>query len=241
MKKVIILAISVFFTLCLNASETFKEYTTTIISTSGDTATVKNSKDVTIGASGVVIHNFDKAHSSIVARAIVIAKDSETLKIRFERFDDLVQKALPVPAILPKTGDKVILNHLYDRAIAIAPNYQTYKEITGKHKEIQWVHPDIFASQLFIENIPDPGREEFGKICKKNEASLIYFAIGSNGYFTDCNSFEVVATESISTSIKKVKLPFYTRIKKIESPLFGVLGKSEIENYNNYYNKLINK
>ena len=46
--------------------------------------------------------------------------------MRFEVFDALEQKALPLPGILPKSGDELVLNYLYDRSLIVAPNKEIY-------------------------------------------------------------------------------------------------------------------
>jgi len=125
-----------------------------IINSSQRTATIKDI-DVPVGSSGIVIHYFDKEHSTVVARAELIKKN----KIAYRLFDTLKQENLPTPKILPKNGDKVILNYLYDRGLIIAPNYKTYKNIINNYNEIEWLHPDLFAAELSREKNPAPTKK----------------------------------------------------------------------------------
>ncbi len=235
MKKVFFSIFLVSLTL-LNAK--FLEYKAEIISIEGSIATIKNSPNVKIGSSGVVIHNYSNKHSTIVAKAIAIDKDSNYIKIKFLKFSDLQQDVLPVPVILPSVGDTVILNYLYNHALAITPNFKTYKEVIAKHKDINWLHPDLFAAKLFTDSNPSPNREDFQNICKDYSFALLYFAIDHNGYFVDCNSFKILNHENLDTKEDKFILPFYSRIKDIDTSLFN-FGKSKIENYNNYYKMLL--
>ncbi len=227
----------IFMSLNLNANSLFKEHKTKIISIDNNIATIKNFSDVKIGSSGVVIHNFDKKHSTIVAKAIVIDKNSDTATIRFVPFRDLKQDVLPVPKILPQIGDTAILNYLYNYALPITPNYQTYKIINKKHKNIKWLHPDLFAAKLFIDGNPAPTKKDFKKMCKDYNFSLLYFAINDKGNFVDCNSFKIIKQEQINTS-GKIQFPFFTRIKDIKESWFS-FGNSKITNYNDYYQSLI--
>jgi hypothetical protein len=220
----------------LNAK--FIEYKSKILSIDGNTATVKSSPEVMIGSSGVVIHSYSKKHSTIVAKVIVTDKNSDYIKLRFRKFDDLKQDVLPVPMILPSTGDTVILNYLYNHAFAITPNYKTYKEITTKHKDISWLHPDLFAGELFTDSNPSPNRKDFQKFCKEYSFSLLYFAIENKGYFVDCNSFKALKTEKITSKKNPVTVPFYSRIKDIDASWLS-FGKSKITNYDNYYKMLL--
>ena len=235
MKKIFFSLFLVSLTL-LNAK--FLEYKTKILSINGNVATLKNSPNVQIGSSGVVLHSYSKQHSTIVAKAIVIDKDSDYIKIKFKKFNDLKQDVLPVPMILPTTGDTVILNYLYNHALAITPNYKTYKEVTTKHNDINWLHPDLFAAKLFADNNPSPNEEDFQNMCKDYSFSLLYFAINSKGYFVDCNSFKVIKQENLQTNDSKIIVPFYSRIKDIEASWLS-FGKSKITNYANYYQMLL--
>ncbi len=221
----------------LSASSLFKEHETKIISIKSNTALVKNFPDVKIGSSGVVVHRFTKNHSSIVAKIIVIKKIGKNLELKFIPFNDLKQDVLPVPKILPQEGDTVILNYMYNHALIIAPNYQTYRYIENKHFDINWLHPDLFAAKLFADNNPAPNRQTFQKMCKDYSFSLLYFAIKNSGYFVDCNSFKVLEKEPIKNE-GNIMLPFYSRIKDIKASWLS-FGKSKIEKYNTYYKNLL--
>jgi len=205
-----------------------------IINSSQRTATIKDI-DVPVGSSGIVIHYFDKEHSTVVARAELIKKN----KIAYRLFDTLKQENLPTPKILPKNGDKVILNYLYDRGLIIAPNYKTYKNIINNYNEIEWLHPDLFAAELSREKNPAPTKESFKKFCNKYAVGIIYMAINNKGYFVDCYSFKKVYEEPLKIDHSEIKLPFYSRVKEIESGWFNFYGASEVKDYTNYYINLM--
>ncbi len=239
MKKIygLISIIFIFLGINLSANSLFKEHKAKIISINTNTAIVKSFPDVQIGSSGVVVHNFDKNHSSIVAKIIVINKNNTTITVKFVPFKDLEQSVLPVPKILPQVGDEVILNYLYNYALPITPNYQTYKKVINTHQDIQWLHPDLFAAKLFTENNPTPTKQDFQKMCKNYNFSLLYFAIDNTGYFVDCNSFKVIGEEAMPTK-GKAMIPFFTRIKNIKTSWYS-FNKSTISNYDTYYKNLI--
>ena len=237
MKRVI-----VFLLIGLNlfaAKDLFVEYKAKILQIIGDTAIVKGSETVKKGASGIIIHHFDKTHSSIVARAIVTDVSKQKIRVRFEVFDDLKQDALPSPDIRPQVGDTILLNYLYDRAIAIVPDFNLYQEVTNRYKDINWIHPDIFAAKLAKENNPAPKREDFKKVCQNFSASLLFFALEQKGYFVDCYSFSILKTTPLPKA-KSVQLPFYTRINDIKSSWLS-FSDEKIEDYNQYYLNLLDK
>jgi len=228
----------IFFLLASLLDAKIIEYKTKILSIEGNVATAPDANFVPIGSSGIVVHNFGKNHSSIVAKVIVISKKGNYLKIRFKKFDDLKQEVLPIPKILPKVGDTVVLNYLYDHALAITPNYKAYKEITSKYKNISWLHPDLFASELFADSNPSPNKEDFQKFCKEYSFSLLYFAVGDEGYFIDCNSFKVLQKERLEQIDSKKIVPFYSRVKDIDTSWIS-FGKSKISDYDSYYKMLL--
>lgn len=187
-----------------------------------------------IGTSGIVIHHYDKKHASIVARAIVTGVDT----IRFEVFDALAQDALPRPKTLPQKGDEVILGYLYDRALIIAPNLATYQAIANKIEE-ETLHPDLFATELSKAKHPVPSREDFKNFCNKYALAKIYIAFKDGSAIVDCYSFQQIGSLQVGSLGENIKLPFYSRLKEIESSIFDFFGKKEIQNYDAYYKSLM--
>lgn len=221
----------------INAQPLFTQYDTQLLSVDGRFATVKDSPDIFLGSSGVVLHAFDSTTKTIVARVDVVEKKDGIAKLKFNVYKDLSQQAFPLPGILPEIGDKVILNYLYNRSLIVAPNFKIFQEITGHFKDIQWVHPDLMGAYLAKEYKPNPDRTDFQKMCALNATSLIFFALDYNGYFVDCNNFQIIKKYK-GASIKQVQLPFYTRVPGIESSWFN-WGSSTISDYTGHYESLI--
>jgi len=223
----------------LSAKPLFKEYNTKILSINGRTATIKNSSDIVLGSSGIVVHTFKDDLSTIVARIDVISKNADKATVRFEVFSMLAQKAFPKPGIVPQIGDEIKLNYLYDRALIVTPNYDVYKEVTNHFKDMQWIHPDIVAAYLAKTNRPNPNKEIFQKVCHINSASLIFFALNDSGYFVDCNNFKTI--KRVNTGkIKIAQVPFYSRVKNITTNWLN-WDSSYITDYNRYYRNIIGK
>ncbi len=199
------------------------------------TEAILNTETAPIGSSAIVVHRFDEEHSTIVAGAEVVGKN----RIKFKVFGALEQEALPSPKILPQKGDLVILNYLYDRGVIIAPDLKSYNYALSNHPEIEWMHPDLFAAQLAAYQNPAPTIEDFQKFCNDYSVGVVYFVLKNRGVLTDCQTLKPIHIESISPKAQKTKLPFYSRIKKIESSWFDFFGKSKIEDYYNYYTKLL--
>ena len=187
------------------------------------------------GMSGIVIHHFDADHSTIVARAIYQGSDT----ITFDVYDALAQESLPKPKILPQVGDEVILGYLYDRSLLIAPNLQSYQHYVAAHPDIQWLHPDLFAVELSKARHPIPQKEDFKNFCNKFATGTIHFALKDRVVEADCYTLAPIHRESFPVDQTKVKLPFYSRIKEIESSIFDFFGQKEIPDYFGYYSHLL--
>ncbi|OQX73537.1 MAG: hypothetical protein B6D59_05425 [Campylobacteraceae bacterium 4484_4] len=214
-----------------------RPYKTKLISTQQKIGLADVDKSVKKGASGIVIRYFDDTHYAIIAKAIVKAIKGSRATLRFEKFDLLHQEALPDYNIKPQKGDTVILNYLYNRALAITPDKTSYQEITKRYPDIDWVHPDLFAMRLSTEFNAKPTIEDFQHTCRQNDFELLFFAIDGRGYFTDCNSFEILQEVAIKTS-PKATLPFFSRLGTIKGRLGSLIGGG-VKNYNTYYKKIL--
>ena len=222
-----------------NAKSTFNEFSTEILEINGRNAVIKSSDDIVVGSSGIVTHTFKNGISTIVARADVIKKDGDKATVRFDVYKLSTQVAFPKPGIVPAIGDKVTLNYLYDRALIVAPNYRVYKEVTKHFSDIDWVHPDIVGAYLAKIFRPNPDKEVFKKVCEVNSVGLIFFALNDYGYFVDCANFTSV--KQVKTGhIKKAQVPFYTRVKDIDTSWIK-WSSSEITDYNAHYRDVIGK
>ncbi len=231
--------ISVFLVQSLSAEPLFSEFSTKVLQINGRNAIIKNSDDIVLGSSGIVIHTFKNGISTIVARADVVKKDGDKATIRFGVYKLSTQSAFPKPGILPAVGDKVVLNYLYDRVLIVSPNYKVYKEVTTHFKDMDWIHPDIVGAYLAKIFRPNPDKEIFQKVCEINSAGLIFFALSKQGYFVDCNNFKSVK-EVKTGQIKTAQVPFYSRVKEINTNWFN-WNSSEITDYDKHYRKVIGK
>ncbi len=187
------------------------------------------------GMSGIVIHHFDADHSTIVARAIYQGSDT----IVFDVYDALAQESLPKPKILPHEGDEVLLGYLYDRSLLIAPNLQTYQHYVATHPDTQWLHPDLFAVELSKARHPVPQKEDFKNFCNKFAVGTIHFVLKNRVVEADCYTLSAIHSDPFTIEKSTIKLPFYSRIKEIESSIFDFFGPKEIPDYFSYYAHLL--
>ncbi len=213
-------------------------YESEIISIDKDSALIKADPIIEVGSSGVIMHKFDNEHQTISKGAIVIEKDEKFAKIKFFDFDYLKQDALPSYKIEPKSGDKVILNYLYNKALPIVPNLKTFKYVQQKFSDLDWVHPDILTMELIDSGNKSPTKEDFSKVCKTNTFALLLFAIKDKAYFVDCNSFKVIKSVMIEESKERLK-PFYSRIDLESVSILNFFTTGEVKNYDKYYTNFL--
>jgi len=221
----------------LEAKPLFEEYKTKILEASDTSAIIADSSAFVVGSSGIVMHKFDDKTATIIARVDVISKNGDKATIRFEKFEMLSQVAFPDTGVKPVVGDEVTINYLYDRALIITPNQAVYNEVTKKYTNITWVHPDVVAGYLTKLYRPNPDKTIFQKACYQNAASLIFFAIKDTGYFVDCHNFKTIQSVKV-TNNGETQLPFYSRIKNIDSSWFN-WSSAEIADYDNYYTYIL--
>ena len=233
--------IFIFFTFtCLAFAEPFfTPYTTKLSSVEGGYAKVADSDNLVLGSSGIVLRQLDETKSTIIARVVVVEKKDGVATLEFEVYEGLEQSALPIPNVMPKAGDKTILNYLYSRALIVAPNVEIYREITNHFTDITWVNPDLMGAYLANEYNPAPKLKDFQKMCNINTTGLIFVALENNGYFADCTSFKILKSYK-SGKVAYYEIPFYTRIKDIEFA-FWRFGESKITDYESYYRSMLVK
>lgn len=237
MNKVLGVALTLLLSSFAQAKPLFSEYKTTLLEVNDKEGLIQDSPSFIVGSSGIVMHTFDAKASTIIVRFDVIKKENGKATVRFEPFRMLAQGAFPDTGVKPTVGDSVIVNYLYDRSLLIAPNQTTYNEISKKPLDIAWVHPDIVAAYLTKLYKPNPDKAVFQQACYQNTASMITFAIKDKAYFVDCHNFNIIHIMQITPSTE-TQLPFYSRIKNIDSSLFN-WGSSHIADYNNYYEYLL--
>ncbi|NPA03710.1 MAG: hypothetical protein GXO61_02505 [Epsilonproteobacteria bacterium] len=207
---------------------------TTILQIEGKTALIEP-QNLPIGISGIVLHKISKELQTIVARAILIQPD----KVRFTTYDALAQPSLPTPNIKPTKGDEVILGYLSNRALAITPNLYTYQNLVSNFQDYEFLHPDLFATELSKEKNPAPTRKDFKNFCNKFALSTVFITLKDTTLQLDCYSFSILKDYPIPAQGQEVQLPFYSRVNKIEKPFFHFFNKKEVKDYYSYYKNLV--
>ena len=202
------------------------------------TATVKVDK-IDVGVSGFLVHKIADNHSSILKNVHVIAFDAKNhiATLKFEAFNALRNNSLPTGNWKPEVGDIVKLAFGYSRALLIAPSEEIYHQIT-KSVRVQWVHVDIFATIISYRGHPTPLKEDFEAMSIASSVGLLFVYLDKKLYTVDIKSFTILNISDAPLTQDTTKLPFYSRIDKIEANWFGA-GSSELEEYAPHYYELL--
>ncbi|MEA2017456.1 MAG: plasminogen-binding N-terminal domain-containing protein [Campylobacterota bacterium] len=191
-----------------------------------------------IGQSGIVVHQTNK-NKLILSQATITKSNSNYSIITFIQKDILLQDAIPTSKLKPSTNDKFILNHLYQTSLLIVPNIKAKKEILSLYKNQNFLDEDFFASYLKLVSQPTPTKKDITNFTHKQQIGTIFLVIKNNLYIVDALTFKVLDTIEIEINDETTKKPFLTKIDEITRG-FWDFGPDSIENYNEYYSKLLN-
>ena len=204
------------------------------------TATIKLDH-VDVGVSGFIVHSLALNHTSILQNVHVINYDKEShiATLKMSEFTALRNNSLPSGKWKVSVGDEAQLAFGYSRALLIAPSEEIYHRIT-KSVNIQWVHADLFATVLSYRGHPTPLKEDFEAMSIASSVGLVFFYLDQRVYTVDIKSFKILSISKAPLKQDSVRLPFYSRIEKIEANWWGE-GSDELEAYEPHYYELLVK
>ncbi|WP_428738328.1 plasminogen-binding N-terminal domain-containing protein [Sulfurimonas sp.] len=196
---------------------------------------------IDVGMSCYVVHHITPEHSAILKSCVVESFDAatKTAVVKMSEFDLLKNNALPSGKWEVIVGDSVELAFGYTRSLLIAPSEEIFYQIS-KSIKTQWIHPDTFATLLSIHGHPTPLQEDFSNLSSASSAGLVFIYLDKKLYTVDMKSFKILAISDAPLTQDSVKLPFYSRVEKIETSwfIFGE-GSDEMQSYEPHYYELL--
>ena len=206
-----------------------------------DNKTTINVGNLITGQSGVVIHIYDNDKRLIVANAQVIESNQSTSIIKFTEYNDLKQDAIPTSNRNVEKNDILVLNYLYTASLLIAPNLDTFQTIRSNFKYNNFLHSDIFATKLKIDNTPYLTKKYIQDYAISQNLGTIFIVANQNIYVLDTKTLKVLTSYKISYDTSKTEMPFYTRVTDIETSNLDIEFFSSKENltYDEYYQKIL--
>jgi len=195
---------------------------------------------IDVGVSGFVVHRLADDRHFIVNSAVVSAFDPKKKEatLKLSKYTLFTNNNLPTLKLTAQKGDTAVLAYAYGRGLLIAPQESIYYTLKGAMKNETFIHPDIFATMLSYRGHPTPLQEDFEDFCNNVTLGLLFFYIEQNLYTTDCHTFRILNIQKAPLKQSEEKLPFYSRVEKIEANWFGK-GSKRLEDYEPYYYELL--
>lgn len=233
MKKIFLL-----FVLALELSAAIMKLPLLSVDEEASIATVEVEK-IDVGVSGFILHTIAPGHSSILKNVVVTSYDAKTKKATLEMsdYDTLKNNALPKGEWKVKVGDTAILAFGYDRAFLLTPSEEIFYKLS-KSVNVEWIHPDIFATILSFRGHPAPQKEDFDVFTTAASVGVIFIYLDEKVYTIDAKSFVILSITDAKMVQDNEVLPFYTRVEHIDEAWWGA-GSSPLEEYAPHYYELL--
>ena len=201
-------------------------------------ATIKIDK-IDVGMSGFIVHEIAPEHTSILKNVLVTSFDKNTQIATLEMSDytGLRNNALPTGNWSVVVGDTAVFAFGYSRALLVAPSEEVYHQVS-KSINVQWIHPDIFATILSFRGHPTPLKEDFEAMSDASRVGLVFIYLNKKLFMLDIKSFKILNINDAPLVQDSVKLPFYTRVEEIDAAWWGE-GSNELESYEPHYYELL--
>lgn len=192
-----------------------------------------------VGQSGIVLaQNGD--YNVIIASAVIERIENNNAYARFAPFENITQKYLPTPQATPTKGDKLIFGGFYNKAIAIAPDQESYTKILSLNPT-HFVHIDLFSAFLAKDGINDPKPKHLRQFCNAYSIGLVYILATNGLNVLDCQSFALLEVQPFTKpQPETTQAPFFSRIANIDTgSLASKLRSKKSRQYFSYYDELL--
>jgi hypothetical protein len=198
-----------------------------------------NQGNLSKGQSGIVINNNISNKIVIISYATVVSSNKETSTIKFNKQEIIEQDAIPKTKLLPKLGDKFIVNHLYKNGFIIAPNYKALVETKKLYPNFAFLDSDLFGGYLKINNTPAPTKDDIKAFAHKNDLGVVFIVENNTVNIIDAISFDILESSQIKIEDNSTIKPFYTNVEDIKVSTFDFFKAEKIDDYNKYYKNLL--
>ena len=202
-------------------------------------ATIKIAK-IDVGMSGFIVHALSDERKTILKNIVVESfdKESQIATLKMSKYDVLKHNALPSGNWRVEVGDTAVLAFGYTRGLLVAPSEEIYHRITKATTNLQWIHPDIFATILSFSGHPTPLKEDFKQLSLATSVGLVFIYLDQRLFTLDSKSFKILNISDAPLVQDDVVLPFYMRVKEIDASWWGE-GSDELEEYEPHYYSLL--
>lgn len=236
-----------FMPLALIALEIFVDPLSLVVEGKEEGLAIIDASNLKVGESGLFI--VEKGGNEFISMAGTVESICGTKAfVKFSPYNPFTQEYLPRPfSHEVHIGNKIIFRSLNKRGIIIAPSQADYSKLSAKLKDIDLLHPDVFASDLssrdqsfFTAKRGMPSKADFSRLCLRHYLGLVFIVLKDVVEVKDCLSFVTLETEEIKDgSAMEGMKPFYTRFSdELNNKLFEY---EEGRTYFNHYGSVINE
>jgi hypothetical protein len=206
-----------------------------------DNKSTINIGNLIVGQTGIVVHIYDNDKRQIISNAKVISSNANSSVVEFFPFDDLLQEALPTSNRQVSINDVLVLNYMYNSSLLIAPSLDSFQAVRSNFKSNNFIHSDIFAAKLKVENKPFPTKEDIQNFAISQNLGTIFFVLDNKVFIVDTKTFTILATYAFAYENAEKQMPFYTRVEEIEGSIFdfSFFSSNESLTYDEYYEKVL--
>ena len=223
MNKFLLIVLSTFILMATDLPQRIK----TTIQSINNNSQVLLANSVPKGRSGIVIHSYGNGLFAITHTAISQGGNKATIS----KYNILKHENLPTIKTDIKQGDQVIFGNLYNNILLIAPNEQSYSSIIKSIKKV-WIHPDIYASFLIVNDENKITKKNLKKFAIETEVGLVAIVAKDGLRIFDPISGNYLRKIAINSPINgKIQSPFYARFEQISTDIFSENDKKEFPPY----------
>lgn len=206
-----------------------------------------------VGQSAIVLHINNK-NKMIISSAKVIQSNQDTSLVEYFDYTDLKQDAIPTTNLKVAKNDILVFNYLYSNSLLIVPNQDTFELVKKTFKHNSFVHPDIFAAKMKVEQEVYPKQKYIQDFAIKQNLGTIFIVVDKKIHVLDTKTFKILTSYNINYDESASQQPFYTRFEDIEGGLldFDLISKDEDSilgyslftsdkniSYENYYKRIL--
>jgi len=222
MKKLILI---LFSTLLLIANDGLPDrIKTTVTSINNGQITLAN--PIPRGRSGIVIHNYGNGLFAITHTATSLGGTRASIG----KYTMLKHENLPTIKTPAKVGDQVIFGNLYNNVLLIAPDEQSYSNITKSIKRV-WIHPDMYATYLISNDEDEITLKNLREFAIETQVGLVAILAKNELRILDPISGKYVAKIAQRYTSPKPQSPFYARIEQVSVNIFSEDSKKKFLPY----------
>ena len=130
---------------------------------------------------------------------------------------------------------------MYNSSLLIAPILDSFQAAIGGFKLNNFIHSDIFAAKLKINNQPYPTKEDFQEFAIEQNLGTIFFVLDNKVFIVDTKTFAILESYALNYNNNEIQMPFYTRVEEIESSIldFSFFSDKKSLSYDEYYKRIL--